>query len=462
MKNADRLEIKKRFKKDCTISRIAGCYVDCNKTKVLRFNENFLNLPEEEFYKYLEIAKKSFSGTIGNNIIELPFPAAEEQGGKQQFLRGLKESKLQNEELNDMLYDMIIEHYQYTGNYIILIYHDSYDVMTKTTDNIKLDESEEVFEYILVSICPVELTKAGLGYRADLNKIGARIRDWVVGTPDLAFMFPAFDDRSADIHKVDYYIKEPKAPHAEFIRDVLGCEQKRTAVQHRDVLKSVVKQAYGSDRDKAEDVLMEIQESISGMVEAREQEEGKLAAPIELDENAFNEIFEDVNIREEKALEIKKACREEFAGDMPKVDDLLDAKAVKANAPVKREKELLREVHELKGRLENTNARLRSMGIPVTDDAEGITDGQVTAHDTNEEISASVKENGAAGELELENIPDDAVYYGDDEVDGGMLDVMVHVNCDRADEIKTCTINSRRCIVIPIDDNDEIGVVIRE
>ncbi len=458
MKNSDRLEIKKRFKKDCTISRIAGCYVDCNKEKVLKFNENFLNMPEEEFYKYLEIAKKSFSGTIGNNILELSFPAAEENGGKQQFFRGIRESKLQNEEILEVLYDLIIEKYQYTGNYIILVFHDSYDVMTKTTDNLKLDESEAVFEYILVSICPVDLTKAGLGYRADQNRIGARIRDWVLGAPDIAFMFPAFDDRSADIHKVDYYVREPKAPHGEFIREVLGCGEKRTAVQHRDVLKSVVKQAYGSDRKKAEDVLMEIQESISGMVGAKEQEEGKLAGPIELDDRAFNEIFEDVNIREEKAQEIKRVCREEFAGDMPNVDDLLDAKAVKANAPIKREKELLKEVNDLKGRLESSRARMKELGIPVEDTDEASSSGEQAAA-----AAESVTEaEGPVKEQVFENIPDSMVYYGEDEVDASYMDILVRVNCDRAENIKTCVINGQRCMVIPFDDSDEAGIVITE
>lgn len=448
MKNSDRLEIKKRFKKDSSISRIAGCYVDCNKEKILKFNENFLNMPEEEFFKYLEIAKKSFSGTIGNNLLELPFMKDEEQGGKQQYFRGLRESKLQNEELLDVLYDMIIEKYQYTGNFIILVYHDSYDVMTKTTDNIKLDESEEVFEYILVSICPVDLTKAGLGYRADQNRIGARVRDWVLGAPDLAFMFPAFDDRSANIHFVDYYIKEPKAPHGEFIRDVLGCEQKRTAIQHRDVLKSVIKQAYGTDQKKAEDVMMEIQESISSMVEAKEQEEGKLAAPIEFNDNVLSEILEDAKVKEEKAQEIKRVCREEFADDKPTVEDLLDARAVKANAPIIREKELRKEVYDLQEKLKVSNGKLAEAGIHV-DEGE-LAGSASSASGADENVSPA-----------MEEIPTDNILFEEEEPETDNLDVMVRVAADKADLIKTCVINNQKCIMIPIDENEEMGILVR-
>ena len=187
MNKKDILEIKRRFKKEaCTFTRMCGCYVDADRNKITKIGETFLNLEDEEFYKYLEIAKKVLSGTIGNNLLELEFPLAEEAaGGRQQFLMGLRESRLKNDDLMDTFYDMIIDSYDYVGNYLILIFHDAYDVMTKTSDNDKLDESEEVYEYLLCAICPVNLTKPGLGYREDENRIGPRIRDWVVGAPVL-------------------------------------------------------------------------------------------------------------------------------------------------------------------------------------------------------------------------------------------------------------------------------------
>ena len=156
MNKKDILELKRRFKKDaCTFTRLCGCYVDADHNKVTSFGETFLNLEDEEFYKYLEIAKKIMSGTIGNNLLELEFPTAEEAaGGRQQFLMGLRESALKNDDLMDAFYDLVIDSYDYVGNYLILVFHDAYDVMTKTSDNNKLDESEEVYEYLLCAICP--------------------------------------------------------------------------------------------------------------------------------------------------------------------------------------------------------------------------------------------------------------------------------------------------------------------
>ena len=96
MNNKEVLELKRRFKKnECTFTRMCGCYVNGEKNIILNIEETFLNLEEDEFYKYLEIAKKTLSGTIGNNLLELEFPLEEETaGGRQQFLMALKQSKL--------------------------------------------------------------------------------------------------------------------------------------------------------------------------------------------------------------------------------------------------------------------------------------------------------------------------------------------------------------------------------
>lgn len=356
MNKKDVLELRRRLKKEsCTISRMAGCYVDAYKNKVLKFNENFLNLPEEEFYKFLEMAKKTLGGTIGNNILELDFPTEEEEsGGKQQFLMGLRASDLKNEELLDVLYDRIIENYEHTGNYLILVFHDSYDIMTRTTDNLKLDESEEVYEYILVSVCPVELSKPGLGYREDENRIGARIRDWVVCAPDLGFIFPAFDDRSSDIHKVDYFVKDAKDSHAEFVENVLGCGARRTATEQKKTFQAIVKNAYGNNEEQGKSVLMDLTESISNRVEelqADAETENVLSVPIVLDEKVISEILEENEVDPVSAKIIRDVCRDEFADESPMLEHLVDAKELEKSLREKREKALVKENIELKQQL---------------------------------------------------------------------------------------------------------------
>ena len=339
MDNKDVLELKRRFKKEaCTFTRMCGCYVSVDKEKITKISETFLNLEDEEFYKYLEIAKKTLSGKIGNNLVELNFPSEEEKaGGRQQFLMGLRDCKLKNDDLLDTFYDMVIDNYDRVGNYLILIFHDAYDVMTKTSDNSKLDESEEVYEYLLCAICPVELTKPALGYREAENRIGARIRDWVVGMPETGFVFPAFTERSTDIHSVMFYTKNTVNPHVEFEDSVLGCMEHMTSDQKKVEFAQIVKDVVGDDDDEENiQIYNEVQDTLNEVLQNEQEkaEESSTNEPDEplkvvLTEQIINEVLEKVNLFEDQKEAIKKSCADVIPEDT-EVAEIIDEKAIKA------------------------------------------------------------------------------------------------------------------------------------
>ena len=209
-------EIKRLYTpSNCSITRICGCYVDGEKNKKTEFREAFLSLPEEEIFKYFELLRKTLSGSPGKNLLDLEFPlASEEEGGTQEFLLRLRESRLKDDALLEEFYDKVISSYEYVGNYLILLIHDAYDVPGKTSDGLTMDDaSDTVYEYILCSICPVNLSKPGLSYDATANEFHNRVRDWIVEMPEAGFLFPAFNDRASDIHSVLYYSKKPEEPH---------------------------------------------------------------------------------------------------------------------------------------------------------------------------------------------------------------------------------------------------------
>ncbi len=260
MNKRDVLEIRRRFKKDlCTFTRLCGCYVDADKNKITTFNENFLNLEDEEFYKYLEIVKSMFKGQIGeklgNNLLEMEFKDGEKYGPGTKTAQLLHlRANLEDYNTLDAFYDSVIDSYDYVGNYLILVFHDVYDVMTKTSDNNEIDESEDVYEYLICAICPVTLTLPGLGYREDENRIAPRIRDWVVGAPDTGFMYPVFTDRKEDRGHILFYSKDAKYPHCELAECGLACESKLTGAEKRKKFEDVIEQVVGEDLK--EDVLM--------------------------------------------------------------------------------------------------------------------------------------------------------------------------------------------------------------
>ena len=218
-------EIKKQFTPDnCAITRICGCYVDGEKNKKTQLKEAFLSLPEEEIFKYFELFRKTLSGTIGKNLLNMEFPlSAENAGGTQDFLLKLRASQLTDDALLDTFYDRIIESYDYGENYLILVIHAAYDIPGKSSDGSEMfDASDEVYEYLLCSICPVKLSKPGLSYHAEDNTFGERVRDWIVEMPDVGFLFPAFNDRSTDLHSILYYAKNAEELRASLVENLLG------------------------------------------------------------------------------------------------------------------------------------------------------------------------------------------------------------------------------------------------
>ncbi len=433
MNKKDIFEIKSRLKKTgCTFTKMCGCYVNSEKEILLKLNETFLNLDEEEFYKYLEIAKKTLSGTHGNNLLELAFPLEEEkQGGKQQFLMGLKESKLKNEELLETFYQLIIDNYDYPGNYLIIVFHDAYDVMTKTSDNRRLDESEEVYEYLIGAICPVALTKPGLGYLEDENKIGPRKRDWVVGAPENGFIFPAFTDRSTDIHSVMFYEKNPLEPHKELMELVFGCPVKSTAAEKKNIFQNIIKNSI-ADSEKSTRIFSDIQESLGQLAEEQ-------AATAEITDNPFiltnetvQELLVETGLTEDLISKIETAYTENFSEEPPAVEHLIDKKVLAENEKRKIEKTLTEKVIELQGKLEEAtknSSNLHSYDIDPL----------------SEEVPSSAFDSNLIGDL---HESDSKESY----------DIILQVKPEKKDQIISQIIEGKKYIMIPMEDDEQVNV----
>ena len=212
MKKKEIAEIRKRFRIDRNaITRIRGCYVNGEKTILSTFDRTFGSIPEDERFKYLALLSKTLSGSQGKNLLDIEFSTDTVMNSDQhKLLMLLREGKLSDSETAEVFFRNMIDSVSFEGNILILLIHETYDVPFKGKDNLVLkDGSEEVFNYILCSVCPVTLSKSALSYFADENAFHDREQDWQVEMPELGFMFPAFDDRSTNIYNALYYIKGP-------------------------------------------------------------------------------------------------------------------------------------------------------------------------------------------------------------------------------------------------------------
>ena len=296
-------EIKRLYTpSNCSITRICGCYVDGEKNKKTEFKEAFLSLPEEEIFKYFELLRKTLSGSLGRNLLNLDIPLAREQEGEtQDFLLRLRDSKLKDDAFLEEFYDRIIGSYDFVGNYLILVIHDTYDVPGKASDGITMDDaSDTVFEYILCCICPVNLSKPGLSYIAETNEFHNRVRDWVVEVPETGFMFPCFNDRCADIHSTLYYSKNTEEPHPEFVEGILGCNLPLSAGTQKETFQALIEETLGEDVDY--EVVKNIHENLAEMIE----EHKEIPEPLVLDKHQVKNLFEKSGVEEEKLTDFER------------------------------------------------------------------------------------------------------------------------------------------------------------
>ena len=421
MNKKEVLELKRRFKKEAaTFTRVCGCYVDGNHNKVCKFGNTFLNLEEDEFYKYLEIANKALSGTIGNNLLELKFPIEEEEvGGRQHILMALRASKLEDENLLDTFYDLVIDTYDHAGNYLIVLFHDAYDVMSRTSDNNNLDESEEVYEYLICAICPVDLSKPGLGFLEDEHRIGPRVRDWVVGAVDTAFLFPAFNDRSTDIHSTLFYTKNTKEPHSEFMANGLGCGIERTATEQKMAFHSIVRNVLGAEDEHTDDVLLDLQQNLSDMIDEYAETHDDDEDAFLLDKEVVTKLLADSDISEEKAAKIEKSVDEAFGEKPPAAENVIDSKALVQN-----------ELRVEKMALEN---QVGTLTVQLNEKDEALAERTSQLIEKQEEIDNYIAETKT-------------------------YDVVLRVKPEKASQIKSQVINGQKCLVIPMGEDEHATI----
>ena len=311
MNKKEVLEIRKQFTPaNCAITRIAGCYVDHEKNKKMESKSAFLSLPEEQAFKYFDIFKKTLSGTMGKNMLNMEFPIDQEMpGGTQEFLMKLKASKLEDDMLLEEFYDKVIATYEYAENYYIILIHAMYDVPGRSSDNMEMfDASDEVYEYLVCSICPVSLSKAGLSYNAESNCIQDRIRDWVVDMPDKGFLFPAFNDRSTDIHGVLYYTKKSEDLQSELIEQLLGAKMPMSANTQKETFQMLIEDTLGEDGDY--ETIRNIHDTLNDMIEEHKEE----PEPLQLDKTDVRKVFEKSGVSSEK-MECFDQNYEETAGE---------------------------------------------------------------------------------------------------------------------------------------------------
>ena len=240
--------------------------------------------------------------------MHLEFPLEQEaEGGAQEFLFRLKSSGLKDDTLLEAFYDRVIESYRETENYFIILVHGAYDIPRRAKDGMEMfDASEDVYEFILCSICPVKLSKPGLSYKAETNAINERIRDRVVEPPVSGFLFPAFTDRNTDLHSILYYSKNPDELKQEFSQQLFGCDPPLTAASQKETFNTLVADTL-LDGCTYETV-KSIHESLAQLMEERKDDPEPLTLMREDVKNLLESTGADASALEQFDTEFEQAA----------------------------------------------------------------------------------------------------------------------------------------------------------
>ncbi len=325
-------EIRRRFRPDkSNISRIRGCYVNDQREIVSEFNQSLALMAQEESEELLAILKKTLSGTIGKNLIDIEFATQQVlEGEEHKLLMALRNTSLDDENIIHDFYGRVIQALNMDGNYLILLAFDKYDVPFFTKDGEKQDDSSEVYSYFLCSICPVKQTKPALGYFVPENTFRNITADWVVSAPELGFLFPAFDDRSANIYSAVYYTRNTAENHQEFTDAVFKTEIPMPAAAQKEAFQSILGDTVADDCSF--DVVQAVHGQLSGMIE--EHKANKEEEPLTISKKTVRGVLESCGVSDSRVTAFEEQYDTAFGTDTEiSPRNIVDTKQFEVSTP---------------------------------------------------------------------------------------------------------------------------------
>lgn len=290
------------------ITGIGICYVGQDGNQIARNGVHPGRLGDDEGILYMDIAKKALGGKPGKTLHTLAFPTkAEGAGTPHQLLMDIVESG--GRQGYGELYDRITASYGCDGDYCILLYTGSYPVPGGAEE-----EGSEIYDFMLCAICPMTKGTYGLSYREEKGTFAADSGARIVGPPAHAFLFPAFEDRMADIHDVLFFSKKDGNLPESFLRDVLGCTRPIPASVQKKTFGVLLNEAMG-DRCTYDRV-----DAIRDVIR-KTAEDGELSGEeMDLDRDQLAGLLSRNSLLDQEETEIARKGFDAFFGKGAKVD----------------------------------------------------------------------------------------------------------------------------------------------
>lgn len=304
-------EIRRHLRRDrSNITAIYGCYVNENKEIITEFRQSTGMMPENEGDKYFALLRRTLSGALGKNLIDITFKTSQVAGSPEhKLLMDLRESKLGNEALRMELYQKIIEHIVLEGNYLILLGCDSYDVPFKSRDDsFQKDQSDETYTCILCTICPVKQTKANLHYVPEEKLFHDGAMHQMVSAPALGFLFPAFDNRSTNIYNALYYTHDVKNSQDGLIEALFNTPVPKLAAEQKSCFEALLTTSLGEECSL--DVVQTVHDQLCQRIELHK--ESKVPEPLMISKEDVKDVLTSCGVSEKSVSKFSVDYDEAF------------------------------------------------------------------------------------------------------------------------------------------------------
>ncbi len=326
-------ELRRRIKPEKTsITHVRGCYVNEAREIISQFDQSLALMTQEEGEKFLALLRKTLSGTVGKNLIDLTFDTQQVVSGEEhRLLMRLRSSGLQDEEAVQELFRKCISTLEMEGNYLILLAHDTYDVPFRSRDGLQQEDAGgEVFSYILCTVCPVKPTKPALSYHVQVNEFREHKLDHLVSPPEVGFLFPAFDERSTNLYNALYYTRSAGMGQDAFVDSVFRTPPPMPADTQKETFQSVLGESL--EQDCSFEVVQSIHHQLCGLIQ--EHKESKEPQPLKISKQTVRQVLDSCGVPEERAEIFAEQYDQAFGEDAdlsPK--NLVDAKQIELKTP---------------------------------------------------------------------------------------------------------------------------------
>lgn len=314
------------------LSHVYGCYVSPLKEIIAEVEQPLSLLNEDDVESCLALLRKALSGGLGRNLINVEFSTRQVAEGEElKRLQALREARLKDAAARRAFYETVIQNLELgEDSYLILLAQESYDVPFRTkNDEVLEDSSDTVYSYLLCAVCPMREGKPGLGYVPNENALHVKTAGRLAAPPEVGFLWPAFDDRAANLYNALYYARKPELLHGEFLSGVFGTEPPLSAPEQREAFETALTDALGAEcsMELVQAVHEQLRERIELHKESRDPE------PLTVTARDVGGMLRECGVEAERVSAFQDYCGQRL-GEEAAVDpaNLIDSKRFQIKA----------------------------------------------------------------------------------------------------------------------------------